>query len=209
MSFDKAVAAVTLGIKHTLQSALNQSSELGAEVRTEKPDRMSDTTAPTVNVYLYQASINPFMRDDDILPLVRPAPGNKTATLVQTWQVPLRLHYLISFYGDESALVPQRLMAVCVAALHRHPNIPAERAATLAAALGPDDGQAPPPFRDVSLSFTGMSTDDIFRLWSSFKASYALSVAYEATTVIVASAPADSQSWLVQEPVVAVEPLQK
>jgi hypothetical protein len=51
----------------------------------------------------------------------------------------------------------------------------------------------------VELALTTLTVDDTFRLWSVFKASYALSVAYEATTAIVTAAPVPEPADFVEE----------
>ena len=207
MTADLAIASITLALKQELQSALTRASALGAEVRTEKPDKLVDTSAPIVNVYLYQVTLNPFLSNEDLFPELLRDPDGKTGKLIQTWRVALKLHYLISFYGDERALVPQRLLATCVAALHRAPVITKQRAISISAQAPDFDPASFADFEDVELSFIPLTLDDSFRLWSAFKASYALSVAYQATTAIVGSAPLPEPVDLVEDVDVRVVPI--
>jgi len=200
MTTDLAVASITLALKQELQSALIRAGGLGAEVKTEKPDRMTDTATPTVNLYLYAVAINPFMRNDDVVPEVVRKPGVIAAQEIQTFRVPLRLRYLLSFYGDEKSLIPQRLLAACVAELHRAPLITSRAVLSSAGAQFPDVSPADfPDFEDVRLTMTNVSLEDCFRLWSVFRAPYALSVGYEASTAVVASAPITTDVDLVEE----------
>lgn len=204
---DLAIAAITLAIRQRLQAALNRVGSLGGEVRTERPDKLSDTGAPIVNLYLYQLNLNPFMRNNDIDPVIVRTPDKSggykiPATSIQTYRVPLKLRYMLSFFGDERTLVPQRLLAVCVAALNRLPQIDA-RAVAAAANLVAGNA-APPPeplpdFDDVNLTFADLTLDDTYRLWSAFKATYALSVGYLADTAIVYSTPDETEVSLVEE----------
>jgi Pvc16 N-terminal domain len=201
---DLAIAAITQAIRQRLQAALNRAGDLGGEVRTERPDKMTDTGAPVVNLYLYQLNLNPFMRNNDIEPEVRRGPVSGTgvypvaAEQVRVWRVPLKLLYLLSFYGDERTLVPQRLLAVCVAAMHRWPVIDAKAVAAAAASLGETPPPDPPEdYENVNVIFSNMSLDDIHRLWTSFKGNYALSVCYLAETAIVSARPQTSPVDLV------------
>ncbi|MDO9338072.1 MAG: Pvc16 family protein [Caulobacter sp.] len=210
MDPDLAIASITLAIRQRLQAALNRVGSLGGEVRTERPDKLTDTGAPIVNLYLYQLNLNPFMRNNDLDPVIVRTPDTSggykiPATSIQTYRVPLKLRYMLSFFGDERTLVPQRLLAVCVAALHRLPQIDA-RAIGAAAGLvrGSTTAGSPPPeplpdFDDVNLSFADLTLDDTYRLWSAFKATYALSVGYLADTAIIYSAPEPTEVSLVEE----------
>lgn len=208
MDPDLAIASITLAIRQRLQAALNRAGSLGGEVRTERPDKLADTGAPIVNLYLYQLNLNPFMRNNDIDPVIVRTPDKSggyriPATSIQTYRVPLKLRYMLSFFGDERTLVPQRLLAVCVAALNRLPQIDA-RAVTAAANLvaghpAPSPPEPIPDFDDVNLSFADLTLDDTYRLWSAFKATYALSVGYLADTAIVYSEPEPTEVSLVEE----------
>lgn len=196
---DLAIAAVTRALKDRLQRALD-ASDINGQVRTDTPDKVSDVTGPVINLYLYQTSINPFLRNDDILPEVVHTGTGGEVRLIRTWQVPLGLHYLLSFYGDEQRQEPQRLLAVAIAVLHRHPIIAADAVRRSALAAFPQ--LAPgvvPGTGDVGLSIADLGLDDIYRLWSVFKAPFALSLGCTAGTVVVQSAPREEEGWLVEE----------
>lgn len=209
MDPDLAIASITLAIRQRLQAALNRAGSLGGEVRTERPDKLTDTGAPIVNLYLYQLNLNPFMRNNDIDPVIVRTPDRSggykiPATSIQTYKVPLKLRYMLSFFGDERTLVPQRLLAVCVAALNRLPQIDARAVTAAANLVAGAAAPTPPPepipdFDDVNLSFADLTLDDTYRLWSAFKATYALSVGYLADTAIVYSEPDPTEVSLVEE----------
>lgn len=195
-----------MAIRQRLQSALNRLGEPVGEVRTERPDSLSDTGTPLVNLYLYQLRLNPFMRNNDLEPEVRrtlvPGGGYETqAELVQAWRTPVQLFYLLSAYGDERALVPQRLMAACIATLHRRPLVDARAVASAVAALtGGAAADPPDPVPDdVAIAMQDTALEDSYRLWSAFKATYALSTVYVADTAIVYSAPEPDPVDLVQK----------
>ncbi len=195
---DLAIAAVTMALKRLLQSALNR-SPLGGEVRTDRPDRVPDAATPVVNLYLHHGLINPFMRNDDVLPDIDRAAGAATARLTRRRRVPLQLNYLLSFYGDDRTLAPQRLMAGCVAALHDTPVLSAEAiAAGAQATLSRPDPVSAAGFEDVVLTVGGISLDDSFRLWSMIKAPFALSIACEAATAVVYGTSQADDVYLVE-----------
>lgn len=206
MSTDTAIAAVTLAIRQELQTAINRTPDLEAEVISESPDKLSGGRDATVNVYLYQGQINPFLRNDDLEPEVIRNPKRGKPAIVRRWTTPLMLHYLISFYGDERMLIPQRLMALSVAALHRNPIITPKTLAAVAAAQFPE---APPLDTDdlepVSIRMQTMSLDEVHRIWSAMRAPYALSTLYEVRTAIVESEPERSRADLVEEVDIDVE----
>src|SRR5262245_5978359 len=118
MSNFRAIATVTATLQRALQAAI-QSDVAGATVSTVRPAEGTNTHLPTtgVNLYLYQVSQNPHRSNLD-LPTRRSA-----GDLVQRPQIALDLHYLFSFYGDETKLEPQRLLGSSVAFLHSQPMI--------------------------------------------------------------------------------------
>lgn len=197
---DLAIAAITLAIKQRLQSALNRSGGIGGEVRTERPDKMTDTTSSVVNLYLYQVALNPFMLNDDLAQPVLRTPGKIRAEQIQTYRTPLDLDFLLSFYGDERTLVPQRLMATCIAALYRQPVLTAKAIAAAASAQFPDvDTAELPDVEAVNITFTRFTRDDLYRLWSAFRAPFALSVGYQVQVAVVFSTPTVEEVDLVEQ----------
>src|SRR5260221_8701907 len=81
---------------------------------TKLPDAPGGANAadPRINLYLYQVTGNSAYRSAD-LPTRRP-----DGTLTERPQAAMDLHYLVSFYGDEGSLVPQRLLGSTVSAIH-------------------------------------------------------------------------------------------
>ena len=117
MSNFLAVATVTAALQRLLEQPV-AADVPGAKVTTDRPDTLSSPpTEPTVNLYLYQVVADPAWRNQD-LP-TRRADGSA----VQRPQAALDLHYLISFYGDESELEPQRLLGSTVRTLHARPVV--------------------------------------------------------------------------------------
>ncbi|MBM4319240.1 MAG: DUF4255 domain-containing protein [Deltaproteobacteria bacterium] len=185
MSNHLAVAAVTATLRNVLQGALDSElSELSASVTHVRPNAPS-TELPTtgVNVFLYQVTPNAAARNLD-LPTRR-----RDGTLLQRPCAALDLHFLLSFYGIEAQLEPQRLLGVTVRTLHARPVL--ERAdieATVSNAAfsfvsSADLAQAP---ELVRFTPAALSLEDLSKLWSVFfQTPYVLSVAYQASVVLL------------------------
>ena len=186
MSNYLAIATVTAALSHLLQSAAG-SDVPGASVTTTRPDGAAgDTPAPAINLYLYQVSHNPTWRNKD-LP-TRRADGR----LAQRPRVALDLHYLLSFYGNEAQLEPQRLLGSAVRTLHARPILTrAMIRETMADAnfafLAPSDLDDEEEL--VRFSPVPLTLDELSKLWSVFfQTRYAVSVAYEASVVLIETA---------------------
>jgi hypothetical protein len=184
MSNFRAIATVTATMQRVLQSAV-QADVPGATVSTVRPAEGSNTNLPTtgVNIFLYQVSHNPHRGNAD-LPTRR-----QDGELAQRPQAALDLHYLISFYGDDLALEPQRLLGSTVAFLHSQPQLTRAQIATAVT-------DSTKPFLANSdlaeqvdlVHFTplSMSLEELSRLWSVFlQVHYTLSVTYRASIVLV------------------------
>jgi hypothetical protein len=179
----RAVAAATRTLQNMLQPAVSAAMP-GAVVRPQRPERVPTVTGPgEVNIYLYQVSANPAFRNLE-LP-VRRADG----TLIRRPQVALDLHYLISFYGDESKLVPQILLGAVVCQLHTQPyphldDIPGGPSGTDGGELtGTGLQEQADRLRFTPLPLTH---DELSKLWSIFfQVPYTLSVGYLCSVILI------------------------
>ncbi|MFF5077462.1 DUF4255 domain-containing protein [Actinoplanes sp. NPDC000266] len=152
---------------------------VGFTVSARKPPP-DPPTDPTIGIFLYKVQPNGALRGQD-------APTRATdGTLLKRPQAALDLHYLISFYGDESELIAQRLMGAAVRSLHEEPVLsPADiaEAALQPHLAGTDLGAAP---QRVRFTPTQLDVDDLSRLWQMLAgSSFALSVMYQATAVLL------------------------
>jgi hypothetical protein len=178
-----AVATVTETVRQLLQAAIDVDLP-GATVTMDRPG--DDVTGPQgtrVNVYLYRVTPNPGLRNDD-LPTRRP-----DGLLQERPQAALDLYYLISFFGEEGQLEPQRLLGSVVRTLHGRPVLTRPMIADALASstfgfLASSDLAAQPEL--VKLTPAALSLDDLSKLWSVFfETPFVLSVAYEATVVLI------------------------
>jgi hypothetical protein len=219
MSNYLAIATVTATLRDVLQKAVADRVQdaasgatltvpgavSGATVTTLRPEKAGNgnQNQAGVNLYLYQVTPNAAWRNSDIVirwhdPADTDTRADKRPTdkIEQHIQVPLNLHYLLSFYGDEQKLEPQRLLGQVVGALEAQPII---LLADIRAAI---QSQSNPYLSTSNLDFQvenieriklaplTLSLEDLSKLWSVFfQVPYALSVAYEASAVLIEPSP--------------------
>jgi hypothetical protein len=184
MSNFRAIATVTATLQRVLQAAV-QADVPGAGVSTVRPGEGANTHLPPtgINLFLYQVAQNPHRSNLD-LPTRR-----SEGDLVQRPQVALDLNYLLSFYGDDLALEPQRLLGSAVGFLHSQPvitraQIEAAIADNAKPFLANSDLAEQPEL--VRLTPVAISLEELSRLWSvMLQVHYILSVAYKASVVLV------------------------
>src|SRR5450755_3585935 len=117
MSNFLAIATATATLRTLLHDAVSGDVP-GANVTTTRPDLLVSKDQPTeVNIYLYQVTPNAAYRNSD-LPTRRP-----DGTVVQRPMAALDLHYMISFYGNENELEPQRLLGSVARTMHAQPYL--------------------------------------------------------------------------------------
>ena len=190
MSNHLAIATVTAGLRQTLSATVG-SAVPGAAVTTSLPDAPAQNQPdPRVNLFLYQVTPNAARRNGDL-----PA-RNASGTLVQRTSVALDLHYLLTFYGDETQLEPQRLLGAVVRTLHSQPVLSRPiiqstiTSPTFAFLATSDLGSASEPVRFTP---TALALEELSKLWSVFlQTPYRLSIAYQGTVVCIE--PDDSPS---------------
>lgn len=183
MSNYLAIATVTATMQRVLQTAL-QTDVPGVRVTTVRPDTSGSGTPDVgVNLFMYQASPNPAWRNTD-LHTRRPK-----GELIKHTQAGLNLYYLLTFYGNETELEPQRLLGSAVRTLIdqpiltsemidetiRHPTFSYLSESTLADQV-----------ERVTLVPSPMTTEELSKIWSVFfQTPYTLSFAYQGSTVLI------------------------
>lgn len=179
MSNALAIATVTQALALLIESNLSPEMDIAVKVETRKPPA-EPPVEPTINVFLYQVTPNPSMRHTD-LP-TRASDG----TLLKRPVAALDLHFLISAYGEEAELVGQRLIGCVVRTLHEIPILPQELielAAERPYLAGSDLADSP---QKVRFTPTVMDIDETSKLWGMLhQTPYALSVAYQASLVLI------------------------
>lgn len=186
MSNFRAIATVTATLQRVLQTAV-QADIQGATVSTVRPAEGQSTNLPStgVNIFLYQVTTNAHWRNA-ALPTRR-----SDGELAQRPQAALDLHYLFSFYGDDLALEPQRLLGSTVAFLHSQPLLTrAEIEVVVADNTKPflAESDLADQIDLVRLVPLAMSLEELSRLWSVFfQVHYVLSVPYQASVALIES----------------------
>ena len=116
MSNYLAIATVTKALAQILDSAV-KSAVSGSSAVTQRPNSTTTTTAACVDLFLYQVTPNAALRNS-VMP-VRNAQG----VVVNRPTSALDLHYLMSFYGDDSKFEPQRMLGAVVVSLLAEPGL--------------------------------------------------------------------------------------
>ena len=187
MSNFLAIATVTATLRDLLQEGVGTDVPV-ARVTTARPDdTISGTPETRVNIYLYQVTPNAGWRNADVP--TRRADG----TVVQRPQVALDLHYMISFYGDESQLMSQRMLGSVVRTLHARPILTRDLIRNTISS-GVSSGTFPflqtsnlaDEVELVKFSPLHLSLEEQSKIWSIFfQIPYVLSVAYQGTVVLI------------------------
>ena len=184
MSNFLAIATVTAALSQVLQAAVGPDVP-GATVTTLRPDSNGSMPPTGVNIFLYQVTPNAAWQNMD-LP-ARRANGD----LIQRPQTALDLHYLLTFYGAEAQLEPQRVLGSVVRALHARPVLTREAIRqTIAkpAFLFLADSNLADSVELVKFTPVPLSLEELSKLWSVyFQTPYSLSIAYQGTVVLIES----------------------
>ncbi len=183
MSNSLAIATVTAALAQVVRAAI-QGVVAGSDVIIGRPESPPAGDAlPRVRLYLYQTAPNAALRNADL-----PSRGFN-GTLVKRPCAALELHYLLSFYGSETELQPQRMLGAVVRDLHAHPFLTRQMVqdgiAGYSVLAGSNLHEA---VEQVRFSPLSLSLEDQSKLWSVFfQTPHAVSVAYQASVVLIES----------------------
>ncbi|MEE1739338.1 DUF4255 domain-containing protein [Streptomyces sp. BE147] len=179
MSNALAVATVTQALALLIESNLGPEMDIAVKVETRKPPS-EPPGEPTITVFLYQVTPNAAMRNND-LP-TRASDG----TLRNRAAAPLDLHYVISAYGEEAELVGQRLLGCVIRTLHEIPVLPRELIELAAERPYLSGSDLAASIQKVRFTPTVMDVDETSKLWGMLhQTPYTLSVAYQASLVVI------------------------
>lgn len=183
MSNYLAIATVTATLQRVLQSTL-QADLPGVRVTTTRPDTAGNGTPDMgVNLYLYQVSPNPAWRNNDLH--TRRPKGD----LIKHSQAGLNLYYLMTFYGNETELEPQRLLGSTVRTLIDQPILTQEMIEETIhhpAFSYLEDSTLGTQVERVALVPSPLTTEELSKIWSVFfQTPYTLSFGYQGSTVLI------------------------
>jgi hypothetical protein len=203
-----SVATVTATVQELLQRAVG-ADVAGAKVRTDRPDATRDAGDAIVNIFLYQVVTNAALANVDV-------PTRRSGgSLVQRARAAIDLHYLISFYGDDSELEPQRMLGSAVAALHAEPVVTADLIDAVVTGATANVGAVHPSLaltdladaEPVRLCPLPLDLEQLSRVWSiMFQTPYALSISWKASVVLVERGETSEPAPPVLTPVLSVAP---
>lgn len=205
MSNFLAIATVSATLQSILHTAVGADIP-GATATTLRPDGSDNgLPSPGVNIYLYQVTPNTAWRNADLV--TRSSDGR----LVNRPRVALDLHYLLTFYGTESALEPQRVLGSVARTLHAQPVLSRGIIQSTIAATAPlINSDLDEEVELVKLMPLSLSLEELSKLWSVFfQTAYTLSMAYLATTVLIEAEVAPQRALPVQVRNLSVVPFQQ
>ena len=184
MSNHLAIATVTATLQRLLQSAIQGDVE-GARVTTVRPDAIGTATPETgVNLYLYHLPMNYVWGNSAEIQR-----RNRKGIAANKARTALDMHYMISFYGNDAELEPQRLLGSVVRTLADSGTLTTEMIAdTLADSnLGYlIESTLTNQVEQVSLKPLDLNIEELSKVWSVFfQTPYNLSMAYEASVVMI------------------------
>ncbi|MFV2002822.1 MAG: DUF4255 domain-containing protein, partial [Paracoccaceae bacterium] len=155
----------------------------GAGVAAVRPDQVDALEGPGVNFFLYQVTPNPAHRNDD-LPSRR-SNGN----VVRRPQAALDLHYILTFYGSDISLEPQRVMGSVVRTLHAQPVLSRNAIENITGSSTFNylaDSDLADQVEKVKITPTSLNLEELSKLWSVFfQTAYRLSMAYVVNLVLI------------------------
>jgi hypothetical protein len=210
MSNFLAIATVTATLRDILFDSI-LADVSGADVTTVRPVTGANTPKVGANIYLYQITPNVAFRNSDL-----PTRGSN-GDLSQKPTAALDLHYLLTFYGEDTRLEPQRVLGSVVRTLHAQPVITAKAIkTTIANALSNPDlsflsnSNLADSIESVKLTQMPLSLEELSKLWSVFyQIPYMLSLAYQAAVVFIETDDVVRDALPVRQRKVYVRPIQQ
>ncbi|MEL6139445.1 MAG: DUF4255 domain-containing protein [Cyanobacteria bacterium J06626_23] len=181
MSNHLAIATVTASLKKMLQEGISHDVP-GAQVTTARPDVANgNISGASINLFLYHAMPNAAWRNADLR--TRRPKGE----LVKHGQASLDLYYLLTFYGNEQRLEPQRLMGSAIQTLVDQPQLTQPMIQeTVLGTADLADSTLGDQLQVVRFFPADITTEELSRVWSVFfQIPYSLSFAYQGTAVII------------------------
>jgi Pvc16 N-terminal domain len=182
MSNYLAIATVTKALAQILDTAVKSAVASSGAV-TQRPPSGSKTAC--VDVFLYQVTPNAAMRNCDL------PTRNAQGQVISRPTSALDLHYLFSFYGDDSKFEPQRMLGAAVSSLLAEPGLTRDRILAVSKDDNGDnmnESNLANALEQVKFTEQPLTLDELSRIWSIFyQVPYVLSVAYKATVVTIES----------------------
>lgn len=182
MSNHLAIATITATLQRILQTAVQNDVE-GARITTVSPSDVGKGTPETgVNIFMYQVITNPALHNLDATPFrSRGTPTKRQAAL--------DMFYIITVYGNNNELTPQRLLGSVVQTLNDKRVITRDmiREACNDSTLSfLRDSNLADQVQQINVLPLDLTLEDLSKTWSVFfQTPYMLSIAYKVMAVLV------------------------
>lgn len=201
MSNQLAVAAATRTLARLLDQDLVRDFT-GAHAVPGRPDvTATDDSDPQARIFLYRVEPNTAWRTSAL------PSRSSSGQVYERPQIGLTLHYLVTFVGNEALQEPQRMLGSVMRTLNARPLLTRAAVEEMVAEALLEDANHPMGLADlaeqpelVRVSPLPLTGDELSTLWSSFfQAPYRLSVAYEASVVVLTSDDTPTRSLPVRD----------
>lgn len=180
MSNARVIAAVTATLRNLLftQVPLVDADLGGLQVTTDPPDvAPKNSDSAQINIFLYHASINPALRN------IYPPQGRPGE--MPTPPLALNLHFLVTAYGrseHDLDAVSHRALGAAMLVLHDHPVLGTREIKEALSNVDPGI-----QLERLRITPIPLNVDEISKLWTMFQKPYRVSIAYEASVVLIDS----------------------
>lgn len=185
MSNYLAIATLTATLQRALQASVQVDVD-GARVTTVRPDRLNGASPEVgVNIYLYDILQNNAWRSADLRQRYSDDKYTKRS------QTGLDLYYLLSCYGNEVELEPQRLMGSIIRTLNSKSLVTQEMIRETVADSTFTflaDSNLAEQVETIAISPVDLNVEEISKIWSVFfQTPYSLSLAYKVSVILIDS----------------------
>lgn len=185
MSNHLAIATVTEALRQLLQAGAREAGFAGAEAKVLRPSSNLTGNHPTghpnafVGLYPYQITPNPHWRNTNV-------PNRRSdGSLVRGTRTPYDLYFLVTCYGDDIQLEPQRVLGAILRRLAAEPVL--TKAMIKDATFGVlADNNLDTEAESIKLSLLPLSLEEFSKLWSVFfQTTYNISIALQASVIFI------------------------
>lgn len=185
MSNPLAVAAVTAALAQHVSSFISDGRPLqipGARVTFLNPSsEQLQTGESTVNIFLFRVTRNASLNNNDL------PTRSDDAQFLRRPSAAVDLDYLVTFFGDDRELAPQRLLGSVLAGLHAEPVLSRKLIQdTIDATPWLKGSDLADQVESVKVTQAVVEPDLMVRFWTELiKTDYQLSVFYHASVVLL------------------------
>lgn len=168
MSSSSVISDVTQTLEELLKNGQLPAGSFDVSLKSPADEKVSPSTKPKVNLFLFRVAENPFAKNQDWLPVGTDA--------LQYPPLALNLSYVLTPYA-ENKLDEQRIFGEAMRVLYENSIVPA------AALRGGLENTA----EELKVDLCHLSLEQLTQIWSALSQPYRLSVCYEVRMVLIDS----------------------